>query len=1195
MKLSAPPPPPPPPEPNQAVQPTPNDNPEASSPTQPPPEGVPPVPPVEAAKTATWPVWFSGADFVLAVAAVVLAFLVASFVARNSDIYLHLAAGQRLLAGTYTPGSDPFSFAAADRAWVNHSLLFDVGTYLLYSGNGSTLGVLKAIAVAAAFGLLIGIRRPGYSLWPWAMIAVVGIVATAPYAHMRPVVGSMLLLAVTLFLLFRLPHQAGSWRFPIAIGVTFWVWSNTDEWFFLGPMALALVLIGELIQRSMRNVETQSTSPPEAETLGALPDVKTLTRALGIGVVVCMLNPHHVRVWELPFELVGAKDVADDIRFKQLLLTPLDSDYTDKPHLGYNQNGLAFALLFVGGGAALGLAGARIRISLIALWVGFAVLTLGTIQAIPFLAMVAVPIIASQLNAISSRISLKSRSEPKTQILLLGSSLGRVVSLIAVLGACVVAWPGWIHPPNSNPAFVRRVAWGIEPDAGMVKGAEQLQAMRKSGQLPADSHGFITLLDFANYCAWFAPDEKVYANTRYNHHRPELPGYMTVRRGLQLILPAEPRSTQETRALNNAALETLLSTGSEYVVLNVSPGDSTYIRPPGGPLDWEVRGYTSIAAVLHWLNPDQWSPWYIDGRTAISGWRPKPGSEKPTFAALRLRPSVLAFAPGGEQLPAGAVQQIRPQGGWEDAFIRSPGLPPPSADESLIWHAYRKIGEELQQQRVIAVRVLAAITERVVGTAGVISQVIPLPPANTDLRASAFLALRAARRAIAADPQHPDGYFALFRALDARELSIPDDERTIAQITALRQCLERMPPPEEYKPGVYAAIPSNVAMNLAALYLGPQQNQNGAIVGITGIPVNVPALGLLTRFGATISLVVEGNRIARKPTILVIQSGQGARGPFLLPLDLAREVVLKAQEYAKVDSGSTEAADRIVTHLKGFQKVFETDLAQANNAYESRRAAQKPPLPGQIQMALQNNLTGEALRLLKSPDLSEKEKEFGPALLDFLLLRVSLELAIGALEDAAADLEVLQTNSGIQQRLADPNYRTLFQLLVYQKLLLEGNYADAGRVLEELDGPVIGKDPLKATRDQFDTKFYLGLGDKLSMWAEFAPLTGLLAPTPFDLLARIRGPGAALGGEERGLGYLQLRNDLANRRNQDADFYFRRGLLFLYEGDMVAARKRFLQTRLPAVKEWGLLEYRNGTAELYIRLIDEAEKAAPAK
>ena len=67
-------------------------------------------------------------DFLLAAVAIVLAFLIASFAARNSDVWLHLATGQRLLTGEYRPGTDPFSYTGSERTWVNHSVLYDVGT-----------------------------------------------------------------------------------------------------------------------------------------------------------------------------------------------------------------------------------------------------------------------------------------------------------------------------------------------------------------------------------------------------------------------------------------------------------------------------------------------------------------------------------------------------------------------------------------------------------------------------------------------------------------------------------------------------------------------------------------------------------------------------------------------------------------------------------------------------------------------------------------------------------------------------------------------------------------------------------------------------------------------------------------------------------------------------------------------------------
>ena len=245
-----------------------------------------------------------------------------------------------------------------------------------------------------------------------------------------------------------MPHRPNSWRFPIAIGVTFWLWAMVDDWFFIGPLTLGLVLIGELVQRTMAG---PTASEGEDQPLGSVPDVPTLAKALAIGIMACMLNPHHVRVWELPFELVGAEGVQVDVRLRHLLISPLDAEYRESTQLGrmmgYNLNGLAYVVLFVGGGLVLGLGAGRLRLRHLALWVGFALLSLASDFRDPvFRGCVAIPVIASQLNAISARIHLKSWGDPKTRFVLVGSASGRVIALVAAAVVCVLAWPGWVHP-----------------------------------------------------------------------------------------------------------------------------------------------------------------------------------------------------------------------------------------------------------------------------------------------------------------------------------------------------------------------------------------------------------------------------------------------------------------------------------------------------------------------------------------------------------------------------------------------------------------------------------------------------------------------------------------------------------------------------------------------------------------------------
>src|SRR6516162_3126093 len=56
-------------------------------------------------------------DALLAMAVLALAFLLASFVARNNDLWQHLAAGRLLTQGQYTFGVNPFTYTTADTYW----------------------------------------------------------------------------------------------------------------------------------------------------------------------------------------------------------------------------------------------------------------------------------------------------------------------------------------------------------------------------------------------------------------------------------------------------------------------------------------------------------------------------------------------------------------------------------------------------------------------------------------------------------------------------------------------------------------------------------------------------------------------------------------------------------------------------------------------------------------------------------------------------------------------------------------------------------------------------------------------------------------------------------------------------------------------------------------------------------------------
>lgn len=1200
MKLSAPPPPPPPPSdgtpgagpPAPDEQPNPNPAPTTADATPTPPNPAPAAP---APKLASWPTWYGGVDAALAGLVVALAFAAASFVARNSDAFVHLAAGKRLFAGEYVPGgSDPLSYSAEGRTWVNHSWLTDALAYLLYGGTGQVLAITKALVVALAFGVLIAIRRPNFSLWPWAAVACVGVLACAPQFTLRPLVVSMLMLAVTLFILFRMPHRKDPRRFLIAIGVTFWVWANCDQWFFVGPLALALLVIGDLIQKYGFNAPDEPLETPADEPLGRLPDVLTLAKALGVGVLACTLTPHHVRVWELPFELTGVPGADADPRLRQLLLGPTDNVYSTSAALGYNLNGLAYAVLFTAGAVVFGLGPARVRIGHVALWLGFAALSLLSMYTVPFFAIVAVPLVAVQLNAFSARAELKTLGDPRTRLLLLGSSGGRLLCVLGVCALGVLAYPGWVHPESSNPVYARRLAWGVEPDASLVKAAEQFKEWRASGGLPDGAKGFVTSTDLANYIAWYAPKEKVFVNGRLRHHRPELPDYLAVRKGLGLI------RTSDDEPDPGAATAVLKARGAEYVTVQAGAGDNLGLRL--------LAQLTNQKLLQQW---GQWSVWYVDGRTAVYGWRGD--GARPSFAALALDPVAQAFGPGVAKVPAAELAQpLKEVDPLVEAFGRAPKPAPAGAAEALGWLDYKEalVARLQTRQRITGLLFFQAPPVQstfhqvlMVAAEGRGLMRFPARGATPDAaealqreseagRAIPLLAVRAARRAIAEDPDHPDAYFALAQALGDPELPLTEGERALGMITAYRQCLVRLPKPERYKRGQFAVSATDAALGLAQVYLGRRlawrDPRGKEVVEYTGFPVTVhPFQGM---FGQQLFGDPRTGAVSRGqppgPNAVPINNG----APFLLAIDLARETLQTALEYAPLDLAG-EADDRLrakVKQVEEFRRDVEDVVIRYKGRYDAGRGT-SAKVPALVDRALQNCLLGEALRLLTDKD-TDLDKEYGNDRFAAAGLWVALELATGRIEDASENLKILsgpERIGALEQSRAAP----LVQTLRYQKALLAGEYKAAGDVWEAMAQgigqfdkyPPPGPGLPRAVVDNA-LRAVSGNRDPAKV------LPGLLVPPGGVIPGHFQAVQFHLWIEQWDALRRITQQVIANQLSAEAAFFYRRGVLFLLEGDIPAAKDRFRTAVRKPPAGWELPTIQSAEADLYLKLIERAEK-----
>jgi hypothetical protein len=955
---------------------------ESSSPDLPMPEAPVAAPPAPSGpQPARWPAWFGGADFASAVLVCVAAFAVGSFTAKNSDLYVHLAAGRLIAEGQYRFGADPFSYSGESRAWVNPAWLWQRIAYQLYVSDPTGVWLVAAKAVGFAVGtiLLILIRRNGQPLWPWAVFAGLAVVAGGPYTTLRPWAVNAPFVAITLFLLYRLDWKPGSWRNPILLAATCGLWANLDGGFVLGPLTILLVLLGEWLQAT---VMKGGSSVPGA--FGPPPPVAGLAKALGLAIVACMANPNHVHVWQLPPEFawgLPAAGMVKDAELAPAVLEPFDKLFWGQPLRGENVNGLSYLILFLASALAMALSFGRVRVAHLLVWLLFAYLSLHQWMFILPFSVVAAAIAAAYANLWSSAIELKTTAHPATRFYLLGSGIGRLVTTALAVVMVPLAWPGYLHPSSGNPANMRRVAWAVEPDEGLAAMATTMNAWRAKGWLPADMRTLTPNLDFANYLAWYAPAEKVFFNSRFGFHTPEWPDVLTIRQELYVNpVPLQDGGIEVTatqKVMAKAGAAALAAVGVTY-------------RPAGDTL------------VTLETTPG-WAVWAINGRGAVVG--------PESYTKLAFNPVRELLAPDVAPLPdVNVLTPPTPRETWLDDFLTKPKAVPFANDDANALRDYAQfLGRKLQFDHARQSFHLAAVTGGLgaIRNRGVADEEFAVP----------LLAVRAARKALAENPDAPDTYFGLSQLYSnplLPEIFAEDanrgrpGERQLQFTAALQRFLARVPKPEACDIR-QAKLAHACLEQLAQTYLQTGQ-----------LDLARDTFGPMKKYfqvgpGAEYQLLMR-QAGENQEKVKAIKAEFDGRNKQIDDLE------------TNVEKRVADAADALRrAQLKGAQKFFAT---------------------------LQSGLPGAALKSFEDLDPANLEAEYGRDAIPVAVAVVDLLARAGRVEAAGQQLNRLTAYAEElgKDAKADPNFVAQVRAQVvereYRVRVLEGNYRSAAEALE---------------------------------------------------------------------------------------------------------------------------------------------------
>jgi hypothetical protein len=404
---------------------------------------------------------------------------------------------------------------------------------------------------------------------------------------------------------------------------------------------------------------------------------------------------------------------------------------------------------------------------------------------------------------------------------------GRFATILAGLVLVLLAWPGWLNVHWDNARFTRRVAWTVHTEESWRQAAEKLHLLheqwRERGLPDGQTRGLNLAPASANYCAWFAPEEKAFFDDRFDLFPKQLTELAELRRGLAPFR-TDP-GARETAPLSWVKLFRKERQSINHVVLSGPERDETLLLTR--PL---------------WRGTRQWAWLYGDGRTEIFGWRgttearpdmpsarPQDGPSEASdpFQGQVLDLERLAFAPAvsGQGRPAGDPKTPRDRNLWNQWWY-GPAPRPLAVDEALQYLDYFDEAAQWRGYFMVTNMMaapLAAACPGVSGWAPVATLAAQQPPPFRGPAAAPLLAVRAARRGVLVSPHSAEAHLALASclvqvAVDQDPYLLPTsggglvELRQVQIVTALQRGLLLKPEavePHRLLAGIYASTHLN--------------------------------------------------------------------------------------------------------------------------------------------------------------------------------------------------------------------------------------------------------------------------------------------------------------------------------------------------------------------------------------------------
>jgi tetratricopeptide (TPR) repeat protein len=528
-------------------------------------------------------------DFVMRWGVVLMALLLglSQIGTGESPLLLHIRTGEHLASHGVLPGStDPFTYTAADRVWVNLSWGFDLIAAGLHSVGGfAAISLLKGVVAAVLFWCVVHSQRTSIPTWWGAVCGAAALLAIQPRLVASPFLMTCLGTGLVLYALIRRENEPASRPWWL-IGL-FFVWSNLDPRMYIGLVLLLLYAVGESV-----------TGPNTAA--GATRRPASLWPIIGGCCVAIFVHPFTWRVATGPWIVnvgtyVAARDYLDTPRsVPALVYFPIT---TGNFWLLVDTAGLAAIGIVLLGGVMFVLNARRLVFSHLLMYLASVVAAAWAVHELPIAVIVSA--VTAALNGQAWYAANFRQTYSIDTLEVMWSRGGRAITVVSMAMLAFVSSTGLIRSPGAP-----RVGFGLEPSF-----AANLDSLKDAVANTHDDRSFNSMLTMGDQLIWCG--KQVFADSRFSlfadYSRREdspldssniLDQHRVLRAALRQFGPDE-RPSLENEQLRTAFLERYKFS---HAVLRLSGIPDEYAMAADlwkNVGEWRLTALTGTVAVLH--------------------------------------------------------------------------------------------------------------------------------------------------------------------------------------------------------------------------------------------------------------------------------------------------------------------------------------------------------------------------------------------------------------------------------------------------------------------------------------------------------------------------------------------------------------------------------------------------------------------